>query len=81
MDAMQGYRKAQDDFDAVLAAVRPDERQAESPSTLFRPRIVGLETLLTPTMTGTLYLKINDSPAELADNAGTLEVEVTLASP
>jgi uncharacterized protein (TIGR03086 family) len=24
MDAMQGYRKAQDDFEAVLAAVRPD---------------------------------------------------------
>jgi uncharacterized protein (TIGR03086 family) len=31
MDAMQGYRKAQDDFDAVLAAVRPD--QWDEPST------------------------------------------------
>ena len=30
MDAMQGYRKAQDDFEAVLAAVRPDQWDAPS---------------------------------------------------
>jgi uncharacterized protein (TIGR03086 family) len=30
MDAMQRYRQAQDDFDAVLAAVRPDQWDAPS---------------------------------------------------
>lgn len=30
MDAMQQYRRAQDDFDAVLAAVRPDQWDAQS---------------------------------------------------
>jgi uncharacterized protein (TIGR03086 family) len=30
MDAMQQYRRAQDDFDAVLAAVRPDQWDAPS---------------------------------------------------
>ena len=60
----------------LLAAVRPDERDAESPSGLFRVAAVGLETTVTAEQTGTLYFKLNDSPAELSDNAGTLEVEV-----
>ena len=46
-------------------------------SALLRPNVVGLETTLTPHDSGTLYLKINDSPAELADNAGQLKVEIT----
>jgi hypothetical protein len=29
---------------------------------------------------GTLYLRINDSPAELSDNAGELTVRVTLVT-
>ena len=33
-------------------------------------------TTLSPTQTGTLFLKINDSPGELDDNAGELKVEV-----
>jgi uncharacterized protein (TIGR03086 family) len=40
MDAMQGYGKAQDDFDAVLAAVRPDQWDAPSECTEWTVRDV-----------------------------------------
>lgn len=40
MDAMQGYRKAQDDFDAVLAAVRPEQWDAPSECTEWTVRDV-----------------------------------------
>lgn len=59
----------------LLAAVRPDQGNRGS-SALLRPVVVGLGTTLTPNESGTLYLKINDSAAELGDNAGQLEVEV-----
>jgi hypothetical protein len=59
----------------LLAAVRTDGSEPDS-SGLLRPTAVGLGTTLTPSHAGTLYLKINDSPAELDDNAGQLEVEI-----
>lgn len=37
---------------------------------------IGLRGTLSPKKSGTLYLRINDSPAELADNAGTLTVAI-----
>lgn len=61
----------------LLAAVRPDEPDGKGPSALLRPIVVGLGTTVVPKQTGTLYLKINDSAAELADNAGELKVEIT----
>jgi hypothetical protein len=60
----------------LLAAVRPDNPQPGGASALLRPVVVGLGTTLTPEQTGTLYLKINDSAAELDDNAGELQVRV-----
>ncbi len=60
----------------LLAAVRPDTRRPGSDSTLLRPSVVGLEAELAPTETGTLFLKINDSPGELSDNAGELRVDI-----
>ena len=60
----------------LLAAVRPDHPAPDSTSALLRPTVVGLGTTLSPTQTGTLFLKINDSPGELDDNAGELKVEV-----
>ena len=61
----------------LLAAVRPDEGTRPQPSPLARPQVVGLSAVIEPAATGTLYLRINDSPAELADNAGQLVVQVT----
>jgi len=60
----------------LLAAVRPQRREPHEASTLAIPTTVGLDATLTAERTGTLYLRINDSAAELADNAGTLEVEI-----
>jgi hypothetical protein len=47
---------------------------------LVRPVPVGLGTTLTPPDSGTLFFRINDSAAELADNAGELTVRVMAAS-
>jgi hypothetical protein len=37
---------------------------------------IGLAGKITPVRSGTLYLRINDSAADLADNAGEVEVQV-----
>ena len=62
---------------ALLAAVHPEPFDPRQESALLAPIVVGNETTIQPTATGTLYLRINDSDAELADNAGSLEVQVT----
>ena len=60
----------------LLAAVRSDEAPGKGASGLTRPIVVGLEGTITPDRTGTLYLRINDSPSGLADNSGTFSVVV-----
>ncbi|MEN6405657.1 MAG: hypothetical protein ABFC77_04210 [Thermoguttaceae bacterium] len=60
----------------LLAAVRPDRPADDGDSALLHPVAVGLGATLSPAESGTLFLKINDSPGELADNAGQLHVEV-----
>ena len=60
----------------LLAAVRPDRPAPDGTSALLRPNAVGLGTTISPSETGTLFLKINDSAGELADNAGQLTVNV-----
>lgn len=60
----------------LLAAVRPDNPTPGSTTALLRSAVVGLGTTFSPTATGTLYLKINDSAGELDDNVGELKVEV-----
>jgi hypothetical protein len=60
----------------LLAAVRPEGPRPDQPSPLLHPLVVGLGGTLVPKQSGTLYLRINDSPGELADNAGTLSVRI-----
>jgi hypothetical protein len=60
----------------LLAAVWPDPPPPTGLSPLIAPITVGLGTTLVPMQAGTLLLRINDSAAELDDNAGTLAVEV-----
>lgn len=60
----------------LLAAVRPDAPTAAEPSAFLRPATIGLGAALEPKVSGTLYLKLNDSPAELADNTGGIEVSI-----
>jgi hypothetical protein len=45
-------------------------------NSLLKPLNVGLETTLTPETSGTLLLRINDSPAELEDNEGEATVRI-----
>lgn len=59
----------------LLGAVLPDA-PAPGPCPLIVPVPVGLQSTLSPQHSGTLFLRINDSGAELHDNAGTLAVEV-----
>ncbi len=61
----------------LLAAVRSDDAKATGPNGLLNPIVVGLETTFESPRTGTLYLRVNDSAGSLADNAGTLDVEIT----
>lgn len=60
----------------LLAAVRPDEADGNAATPLVAPRVVGLGTTLAPAESGTLYLRINESAARLADNSGTLTATV-----
>ena len=53
-----------------------DNQPAEAMTPLAVPQPIGLSATIEPTASGALYLKINDSPAELADNEGSLTVEV-----
>jgi len=64
----------------LLAAVRP-EVPAAGRSPLITPTTIGLAATLTPKHSGTLFFRINDSCAELDDNAGTLTVDVQDAGP
>lgn len=59
----------------LLAAIR-DDQPAERLTSLARPVEIGLGRTITPGRSGTLYLRINDHPAELADNEGTVTVTV-----
>jgi hypothetical protein len=60
----------------LLAAVRPDAPAARGPVTFLNPRAIGLAATLRPQQSGTLFLKINHSAAELATCAGQLQVRV-----
>jgi hypothetical protein len=60
----------------LLAAVRAEPAVAGGNSGFLHPIALGLGTELMSTEGGTLYFRINDSAAELSDNAGELMVEV-----
>ncbi len=64
----------------LLAAVRREPPQPGEITALVQPDPVGLGTTLSPSHSGTLYLRINDSAAELFDNAGTLSVYIQAES-
>jgi hypothetical protein len=64
---------------ALLAAIHPEPFDTGSDSSLLTPLLIGAEATIQPAVTGTLYLRINDSPAELAENAGS--VQVSIAAP
>jgi hypothetical protein len=60
----------------LLAATGDVEQPSSGVTPLAMPQPIGLAGEIAPVSTGTLYLKINDSPAELADNRGELTVTI-----
>ena len=60
----------------LLAMVLPDDAPIGKVPTMPEPIEVGLGTTLVPKKTGTLYFRINESPADWNDNAGELSVEI-----
>jgi len=69
----------------LMAAIVPDEPtepQAEltTVGSFFQPYAVGRHLLLRAARSGTLFLRINDAPAELADNRGDVTVTIEPAA-
>jgi hypothetical protein len=60
----------------LVGAIEPDVLPLGATPPMLEPITVGADTTITPKTTGTLYLRVNDSNGELADNAGSLTVEV-----
>jgi hypothetical protein len=60
----------------LVAAVCDDSAPPEGMTSLTTPEPIGLQAELTPETSGVLYLRINESAAELADNVGELTVRV-----
>lgn len=60
----------------LLGAVRDGVSPSGTITPLANGQTLGLSSTLTPETSGTLYLRINDSPAELDDNAGQLTVHI-----
>jgi hypothetical protein len=64
----------------LVGAIRDESEPLTGLSPLTRPEPVGLGREWTPHASGTLYLKINESPARLADNQGELTVRIEPAA-
>jgi hypothetical protein len=60
----------------LQAVLHPDKPNSDKRSVFLNPIQAGLETLFTPEESGTLFLKINDSGADLRENDGRIQVEV-----
>jgi hypothetical protein len=60
----------------LLATVRP-KHSTKSASAFLNPIVVGTAATITPSETGTLCFRINDSSGELTDNAGHADVSIT----
>ncbi|GAB4134300.1 MAG: hypothetical protein Kow0040_17830 [Thermogutta sp.] len=58
----------------LLAAVDAPDFPPDRPGGLLNPIEVGSECRWSPPVAGTLFVRINDSPAELADNTGSASV-------
>jgi len=64
----------------LLMAVRADALTAQEATGLIKPMTVGSDATIKFDRAGTLYFRVNDSAGELADNSGSLDVEVTRAT-
>lgn len=60
----------------LLGAIRSDQWAGQTITPLATPEGVGLKTTIHPEGPATLFLKVNENPGKLADNEGTIQVEI-----
>ncbi|HEY2410914.1 MAG TPA: hypothetical protein VGI40_01650 [Pirellulaceae bacterium] len=60
----------------LLAGVSEIDQTTSQKTPLLSPQSIGLSGDLIPAATGTLFLKINEASSGLADNSGSLNVEI-----
>ncbi len=60
----------------LLAVVRPDGEPPDARSAFLKPLGIGIRSEIAPEVSGTLYLRINDSAGELTDNLGDADVKI-----
>lgn len=60
----------------LLGAIRGDDPLPDGVSPLAQPGAIGLQREITPPQSGTLYCRINESLATLADNAGKVTIRI-----
>ena len=65
----------------LLGAIVDEDDPSRDVTAWIHPDPLGLRRESTVDRSGTLYLRINDSPAELDDNAGELTVHITAVPP
>lgn len=61
----------------LLGTIRASEQPAGEPSTMLQSFPIGRESVITPEITGTLYLRVNEFWNELSDNTGSLSVTIS----
>ncbi|MBA4107066.1 MAG: hypothetical protein C0485_15070 [Pirellula sp.] len=62
---------------ALLGAIASTKPSEGDPS-FAKPMLIGSEAVIQPKSEGVLCLRVNDSPAKLGDNAGTIEITLEL---
>jgi hypothetical protein len=62
----------------LLGVLRSDQPEGKVPAedSFAKPQAIGLQAILSPHEDSILYLRVNDSPAELVDNEGGVQVEI-----
>ncbi len=65
---------------ALLGAmISSTDGAGEGDPSFIRPMLIGLEATFTPKHDGQLFVRVNESPNKLGDNAGELSVNVERA--
>ncbi|MCX7423616.1 MAG: hypothetical protein NT013_29335 [Planctomycetia bacterium] len=60
----------------LLAAIRSSDKADDDPESMLQISGLGTRSRLEAAFSGTLYLRLNDHPAELGDNKGSVSIEV-----
>lgn len=60
----------------LLATIRPEKPTDKEPEPMRDVKPLGNSSSFEASRTGTLYLRLNDHPAELVDNRGSVSVEI-----